>query len=66
MDLQEELEKQGNWLFKYRSYLPLTILLIGIILSLRTELYSGTFILEETPHEIYFERLPSFQINHRC
>lgn len=39
MALQEELEKQGNWLFKYRSFLPLVILLIGTILYLRTELY---------------------------
>ncbi|HMW40149.1 MAG: isoprenylcysteine carboxylmethyltransferase family protein [Saprospiraceae bacterium] len=29
MPLQEELESQGNWLFRYRSFLPLVILLIG-------------------------------------
>ncbi|MEA4916887.1 isoprenylcysteine carboxylmethyltransferase family protein [Proteiniphilum sp.] len=56
MALQEELERQGNWLFKHRSYLPLIILLIGTILHLRSELYE-TFILEETPYEIYYERL---------
>lgn len=60
MALQEELEKQGNWLFKYRSFLPLIILLIGTILYLRTEPYPETFFLEETPYEIYFERLCLF------
>lgn len=56
MALQEELEQQGNWLFKYRSSLPLVILLIGTVVHLRTELYPETFFLEETPYEIYYER----------
>jgi len=30
MALQESFEKQGNWLFKYRSFLPLLILLPGL------------------------------------
>lgn len=55
MALQEEFEKQGNWLFKYRSFLPLIVLFIGTTLYLRTELYPETFILEETPYEIYYE-----------
>lgn len=55
MALQEEFEQQGVWLFRYRSYLPLIILLIGTILYLRTEIYPETFFLEETPYEIYFE-----------
>jgi len=29
MALQEEFEKQGNWLFKRRSFLPLLIVIIG-------------------------------------
>lgn len=57
MALQEEFEIQGNWLFKYRSFLPLIVLFIGTILYLRTEIYPGTFILEETPYEIYYEML---------
>ena len=60
MALQEELEIQGNKLFRYRSYLPLIILAIGTILYLRTEMYPKTFILEETSFEIYFERLCLF------
>lgn len=55
MALQEEFEKQGLWLFKYRSFLPLVILFIGTILYLRTEIYPDTFFLEETPYEIYYE-----------
>ncbi|APY10434.1 lipid A phosphate methyltransferase [Seonamhaeicola sp. S2-3] len=55
MALQEEFEQQGNWLFKYRSFLPLIILVIGTTLYLRTEIYPETFILEETPYEIYYE-----------
>jgi protein-S-isoprenylcysteine O-methyltransferase Ste14 len=55
MALQEEFEKQGLWLFTYRGILPLIILVIGTILYLRTEIYPESFILEETPYEIYFE-----------
>jgi protein-S-isoprenylcysteine O-methyltransferase Ste14 len=55
MALQEEFEKQGNWLFKYRSYIPLIVLIIGAILYLRTEIYPETFILKETPYEAYYE-----------
>ncbi|MDD4227651.1 MAG: isoprenylcysteine carboxylmethyltransferase family protein [Mariniphaga sp.] len=55
MALQEEMELQGNWLFKYRSYLPLSVFIIGTVLYLRTEIYPVTFFLEETPYEIYYE-----------
>lgn len=55
MALQEEFEKQGVWLFRYRSTLPLIILFIGAILYLRTKIYPETFFLEETPYEIYYE-----------
>lgn len=57
MALQEEFEVQGNWLFKYRSFLPLIVLFIGTVLYLRTEIYPETFILEETPYEIYYETI---------
>lgn len=55
MALQEEFEQQGNWLFKYRSFLPLVVLSVGTALYLRTEIYPETFILEETPYEFYYE-----------
>jgi len=35
MALKEELEIQGNWLFKYRSYLPIIILLIGLLVFIQ-------------------------------
>ncbi len=55
MALQEEFEKQGNWLFKYRGQLPLIILFIGGYLYLRSEMYPDSFILRDTPYEIYYE-----------
>jgi protein-S-isoprenylcysteine O-methyltransferase Ste14 len=55
MALQEELEKQGNWLFKHRSYLPLIILFVGIFLYLRAEIHQEAFILKKFPYEIYYE-----------
>lgn len=60
MALQEEFEEQGIWLFKYRSFLPLVVLFIGTALYLRTEIYPETFILEETPYEIYYEMFALF------
>jgi len=32
MAIQEELEKQGLWLFRYRGVLPVIILVIGFLL----------------------------------
>lgn len=55
MALQEELEQQGIWLFKYRGKLPVIVLLIGTILYLRTKIYPNTFFIEETPYKIYYE-----------
>ena len=55
MALQEELEQQGIWLFKYRGKLPSIVLLIGMFLYLQTKLFPGTFFIEGTPYEIYYE-----------
>ncbi len=60
MALQEELEKQGNWLFKYRSFLPLLPLFIATILFLRREILPGKFILEDTAYERYYEMFAVF------
>jgi protein-S-isoprenylcysteine O-methyltransferase Ste14 len=60
MALQEEFEKQGVWLFRYRGILPLIILLVGTVLYLRTEIYPEVFFLKETPFEIYYEMLCLF------
>lgn len=55
MALQEEFEKHGNLLFKYRSYFPLIILLIGVTLYIQKELNPEMFFLSNTPYEIFFE-----------
>ncbi|GGG44680.1 methyltransferase family protein [Bizionia arctica] len=39
MALQEELKTQGDFLFKNRSYLPLIILVIGLLVFINTEYY---------------------------
>lgn len=33
MALREEFERTGNWLFRWRSYLPLLILMVGFVLT---------------------------------
>ncbi len=40
MALQEEMEKQGNFLFKYRGSLPLLILVIGLFVYLQSVYFS--------------------------
>ena len=55
MALQEDLEKQGNWLFKYRGTLPLILLFIGIVIYIHTKLYPKPFMPEEKPYETYYE-----------
>jgi len=60
MALQEEFEKQGIWLFRYRSSIPLIILVIGSILIIRTDIYPETFVLKGTSYEIYYEMFSLF------
>ncbi|MBN1415478.1 MAG: DUF1295 domain-containing protein [Bacteroidales bacterium] len=55
MALQEEFEKQGIWLFRYRGTLPLIIFVVGAALYVRTKIHPETFFLEETPYELYYE-----------
>jgi protein-S-isoprenylcysteine O-methyltransferase Ste14 len=55
MALQEEFEKQGNWLFRYRSILPIVILLIGIAINLQTEFHPETFILQQPLYVDFYE-----------
>lgn len=55
MALQEEFERQGVWLFKYRGTLPLVVLAIGMMLFVRTEMYPESFFLQETPYEVSYE-----------
>lgn len=57
MALQEEFEKQGLWLFRYRGILPVIILVIGFLLFIQTELNPDSFFIKNSPYEIYFEML---------
>jgi protein-S-isoprenylcysteine O-methyltransferase Ste14 len=54
MALQEELEKRGNWLFRYRGILPFSILIAGMFLYLWRRLHPGAFLLGELPEEAYY------------
>ena len=54
MALQEELESQGNWLFRYRSFLPIVIVLIGWAMYLRRELHPEEFPLFLPEYEHFY------------
>lgn len=57
MPLQEEMEKQGLWLFRYRGVLPVIIFAVGFFLYIRTKIDPSLFRLEETAYEnsyLYF------------
>lgn len=41
MPLQEELKRQGEFLFRYRSHLPLLLLSTGLLVKVQMELYGG-------------------------
>lgn len=54
MALTDQMESQGNWLFKHRGILPLIIFLIGLFLFLKNEANPDKGILEGTPYKIYY------------
>jgi protein-S-isoprenylcysteine O-methyltransferase Ste14 len=54
MALQEEFEQQGNWLFRYRSNLPLVIFLIGAIVYFYS-IYDKSFVFFQSNFELYFQ-----------
>lgn len=54
MALQEEFEKQGIWLFRYRSYLPLIILVFGGYFYIQTQRNPQSFYLAKTAWEPLF------------
>jgi len=41
MALTEEFEQSGNWLFKRRGYLPVGLLIAGIVVLMFNELNPG-------------------------
>jgi protein-S-isoprenylcysteine O-methyltransferase Ste14 len=52
MTLKREMVTQGNFLFRYRSYLPVIILLIGIILYVEKEM---TTLFRDSDSKAWYE-----------
>ncbi|MDR1740032.1 MAG: isoprenylcysteine carboxylmethyltransferase family protein [Bacteroidales bacterium] len=44
MNLAKSFEEQGNWLFKRRSMLPVIVLVLGLLVYLREEYHSTSFL----------------------
>ncbi len=55
MALQEEWEKHGQWLFRYRGTAPLIMLLFGMGVYLYGKSHPGSLFLPEGPGERIFE-----------
>ena len=56
MALQEDLEKHGNWLFKYRGILPVIILFIGTGVYIHAKIYHKSLIFEDNFYGAYYEQ----------
>jgi protein-S-isoprenylcysteine O-methyltransferase Ste14 len=54
MALQEEFEKQGNWLFRYRGILPLIVFIIGILFQIQRKISPELFFLDDSLLEPYY------------
>ena len=54
MALQEDMQRQGNWLFKYRGILPIIILVIGLGLYLLKGTNPNSFLEEGTAQELIY------------
>lgn len=52
MALQEDLEKEGLWLFKFRSFLPVIILLLAMGVHYLRESATAS---EDEPFDLYYE-----------
>lgn len=57
MALKEEFEKQGNWLFRWRSFLPIIILVAGIAVFLSTRGDYTMFVIWKTDFTFFYEIL---------
>lgn len=54
MAMREEMERQGNWLFRFRGVLPIIILAMAFGQYAYTELYNGDTILQSSPYEYIY------------
>lgn len=57
MALKEQMERQGNWLFRFRGILPLLILGWGVYECLQTELHPGLPPQVEASFEYLYEMI---------
>lgn len=55
MILKDEMEKQGNWLFKFRGILPIIILVFCGYKYIQTVLHPEIYLFGGTSYEIYYE-----------
>jgi protein-S-isoprenylcysteine O-methyltransferase Ste14 len=55
MPLQEDFEKQGLYLFRYRSVQPIALLAIGAAFYVWAQLYPENFLFNSPRREFYFE-----------
>ena len=55
MPLSSQMEKQGQWLFKYRGILPLIIFIAAIAMYIRNEASPLQWELEGTRYELLYE-----------
>jgi len=55
MLLKNQMEKQGNWLFRFRGILPLIVLVFAVYEYAQTELHPELYPLEETTYEYFYE-----------
>lgn len=57
MTLQNYCIKSGNWLFRYRSYIPVVVLFFGFVMFTRIELHPELSFVKNTRLELPFEIL---------
>ncbi|MDR0725962.1 MAG: isoprenylcysteine carboxylmethyltransferase family protein [Prevotellaceae bacterium] len=54
MNLEKQIESQGNWLFKHRGILPLIILAAGIVVFIYSKLDPSNLFYGEPPFADYY------------
>ncbi len=54
MALQENLEKQGMWLFRHRSNIPFLIIFIGVLVFIYTEIKAGDYFVKNSAVRDYY------------
>ncbi|EON76884.1 hypothetical protein ADIS_2630 [Lunatimonas lonarensis] len=54
MALHTEFQQQGNWLFRRRSYLPIGLLAVGLLVYLRKVHHPTEFPLYESAFQAYY------------